>query len=83
MQQNGSRSTTNSGEPRYARPPISAFMHIFGDMPGNIISRAGFSQPFVILFLQFLMTTSAVAKMALGLLEVTENHDSQHLSLVY
>jgi hypothetical protein len=58
-------------------------MHIFGDMPGNIISRAGFSQPFVISLLYFLMTASAVAKMALGLLEITENHGSQHLSLVY
>ncbi len=62
---------------------ISAFMHIFGDMPGNIISRAGFSQPFVISLLHFLMTASAVKKMALGLLEITENHGSQHLSLVY
>jgi hypothetical protein len=52
-------------------------------MPGNIILKADFSQPLVISLLQLLMTASAAAKMALGLLVITENHDTQdHLYLL-
>jgi hypothetical protein len=58
-------------------------MHIWTGMPGNIILKADFSQPLVISLLQLLMTASAAENMALGLLEITENHGSQHLSLVY
>ena len=80
---NGAGSITNSGEPRYTTPSIAIFMHIWTGMSGNIILRADFSQPLVISLLQLLMTVSAAAKMALGLLVITENQDTQdHLYLL-
>ncbi len=46
-------------------------------MPGNIILKAAFSQPLAIPLLQLLMTVSAAAEMALGLLVITESQDTQ------
>ena len=58
-------------------------MHISTGTPGNIIFKADFSQPLVISLLQLLMTTSAAENMALGLLEITENQDTEdHLYLL-
>ncbi len=46
-------------------------------MPGNIILKVDFSQPLLISLLQLLMTASAAENMAMGLLEITENQNTQ------
>ncbi len=59
-------------------------MHISTGTPGNIILKADFLQTLVISLLQLLMTASAAENMALDLLEITENQDTQdHLYLLF
>ncbi len=47
-------------------------------MPGNIILKAGFLQPFVISVLELFLTASAPENMASGLRQIVENRGSQY-----